>query len=83
MSESERYEIEIRERERESEVWVEAVDLVREWLGEDWREIEAVDVDVDLDSMKSEREIPCETWSRWDMRLRLRVIEISNQIFYL
>ena len=70
--------------ERECEVWAEVVDLVREWLGEDWREIEAVNVDqLDLDSVKSEREILYETWSRWDLRLRLRVIEISNQIFYL
>ena len=70
--------------ERECEVWAEVVDLVREWLGEDWREIEAVNVDqLDLDLVKSEREILYETWSRWDLRLRLRVIEISNQIFYL
>ena len=70
--------------ERECEVWAEVVDLVREWLGEDWREIEAVNVDqLDLDSVKSEREILYETWSRWDLRLRLRVIKISNQIFYL
>ena len=48
--------------ERECEVWAEVVDLVREWLGEDWREIEAVNVDqLDLDSVKSEREILYET----------------------
>ena len=69
---SERYEIEIRDREREwgLRLWAEAVDLVREWLGEDWREIEAVD--LDLDSVKTEE---CE-------RESLR-FDISNQIFHL